>query len=281
MRLITLLRQEQPDRIFPFMESANFSTIIATARTGCLDRLYVSVRVNPAMLPFLFRALIPLLYRLPAGIVAVSEGVRRRLELMRVSATKISVIPNPTLTDRQAIEQKSVAPLPNRFILGGGRLTWQKGFDQLLAAFHSLGRLDLHIVIFGKGEDQAMLINLSRELGIEKRVHFPGCVTDVETWYRHAECFVLSSRYEGWPNVLMEAMANGCLVISFDCEYGPSEIIQDGENGLLVPEGDVEGLTKAMTRVLDDESLRRNLVVKGLERVKMFDVRELAARWLA
>ena len=282
MRLTSLLRRECPDRVISFMESANFPTIIAAARAGCLDRLYVSVRGNPAMIPFPFRVLIPWLYRLPVGIIAVSEGVRRRLELMRVPVARVSVIPNPIVrTDRQAIEHNSVSPLTNRFILGCGRLGWEKGFDQLLPAFRGLGRTEIHLVILGEGEERLTLINLSRELGIEKRVHFPGYVTDVKTWYRHAECFVMSSRHEGWPNVLMEAMVNGCPVISFDCEYGPSEIIQDGENGLLVPEGDVEGLTKAMTRVLDDESLRRNLVVKGLERVKRFDGTELAARWLA
>lgn len=280
-RLITLLRQDQPDRIFSFMEKANFVAIAAASWAGCLDRLYVSVRDNPTTFPFLFRALIPLLYRLPAGIVVGSDGVKQGLKLRHVSATKISVIPNPISTDRQAIKQKSVAPLPDRFILGCGRLDRQKGFDRLLEAFHRLGRLDLHLGILGEGEEQPELINLSRELGIEKRVHFPGYVTDVETWYRHAECFVLSSRHEGWPNVLMEAMAEGCSVISFDCKYGPSEIIRDGENGLLVPEGDVEELTKAIARVLDDKALRRNLVVKGMERVKMFEVKEIAARWLA
>lgn len=281
VRLITLLRQEQPDRIFSFMEQANFVAVAAAFWTGCLDRLYVSVRMNPSWLPFVFRVLLPWLYRLPAGIIAVSQGVKRGLESMRIPTTRILVIPNPNAgMDRQVVKPASLSPLMNRFILGVGRLGWEKGFDLLLAAFRGLGRPEIHLVILGEGEDRAMLINLAKELGIENRVHFPGYITDVETWYRLAECFVMSSRYEGWPNVLMEAMANGCPGVSFDCKYGPSEIIQDGENGLLVPEGDVEGLAKAIARVLDDEALRRNLVVKGLERVKMFDVTEIAARWL-
>ena len=282
MRLSNLLRRECPDRIISFLESVIFPTVIAAAMAGCLDRLYVSTRANPAFSPFVFRVLLPWLYRLPAGIIACSEGVKRGLELIHVPVTKMSVIPNPIArTDEQAIENRSVSPLPNPFILGIGRLDWEKGFDRLLAAFHNLGRPEIHLVILGEGEGRAMLINLARELEVENRVHFLGYVTDVETWYRHAECFVMSSHHEGYPNVLMEAMASGCPVVSFDCEYGPSEIIQDGENGLLVPEGDVEGLTKSIAKVLDDEALRRNFVVKGLERVKMFDVTEIAARWLA
>ena len=132
-RLITLLRQEQPDRIFSFMEKANFVAIAAASWAGCLDRLYVSVRGNPTTFPFLFLALISLLYRLPAGIVVGSDGMKQCLELRHVSATKISVIPNPiSRTDKQAIGQKSVAPFPNRFILGVGRLDRHKGFDRLL-----------------------------------------------------------------------------------------------------------------------------------------------------
>ena len=280
-RLSSLLRRECPDRIISFLDGANFAAVIATALTGCLDRFYMSVHGNPAWFPFVFRVLLPWLYRLPDGVVAVSRGVKRELESLRVPTTRILVIPNPNAgMDRQVAKPASVSPLTNLFILGVGRLGWEKGFDLLLAAFRGLGRPEIHLVILGEGEDRAMLINLVQELGIENRVHFLGYVTDVETWYRHAECFVLSSRHEGWPSVLMEAMANGCPVVSFDCKYGPSEIIQDGENGLLVPEGDVEELTKTIDRVLKDEALRRNLVVKGLERVKMFDVREIAARWL-
>lgn len=155
IRLRCLLRQECPDRIFSFQEGANFPAIIAATLAGYLGRTYVSVRENPVMFPFLFRALIPLLYRLPAGIVAVSDGVKQGLELRHVLATKISVIPNPTSrTDKHAIGQKSVVPLPNRFILGVGRLARQKGFDRLLEAFHRLGRPELHLVILGEGEDR-------------------------------------------------------------------------------------------------------------------------------
>lgn len=282
LRLRCLLQKECPDRVISFLDTANFPTIVAATLAGYLNRLYVSVRGNPASSLLVHRALIPGLYRFPAGVIGCSEGVKRGLKLMRVKNKRISFIPNPIVyMDREVVEQKSVSPLPNRFILGVGRLSWEKGFDRLLRAFRGLGRSDLHLVILGEGEEQPTLLNLARKLGIEEYVHFPGYVSDVETWYRHAACFVLSSHHEGWPNVLVEALANGCPVVSFNCKYGPSEIIQDGENGLLISEGDIEGLTKAIARVLNDEALRRNLIVKGRERAKMFDVREIATRWLA
>lgn len=282
LRLRCLLQKECPDRVISFLETANFPTIVAATLAGYLNRLYISVQDDPASFFVVHRALIPWLYRFPSGVIGCSEGVKRGLKLMRVKNKRISFIPNPIVyTDREVVEQKSASPLPNRFILGVGRLSWQKGFDRLLRAFRGLGRSDLHLVILGEGEERPTLLNLARKLGIKKYVHFPGYVSDVETWYRHAACFVLSSHHEGWPMVLMEAMENGCPAVSFDCKYGPSEIIQEGENGLLVSEGDIEGLMKAIARVLNDEALRRNLVVKGRERAKMFDVREIAARWLA
>ena len=281
MRLLGILRQECPDRIFSFMETANFPAIVAAALAGYLDRLYVSVRGNPSWSRAVFRALLPWLYRLPSGVVAVSTGVKRELGLMGVPTSAISVIPNPIVwPDRNALGQESASPLAKRFILGVGRLSWLKGFDQLLTTFSGLNRSGLHLVILGKGDEQSTLVNLAQELGVEERVHFPGHVADIGTWYRHAECLVLSSRHEGWPNVLMEAMANSCPVVSFNCKYGPSEIIEDGENGVLVPNGNFDLLGDAINRILDDGEFRRRLAVKGLERAQMFDAREIALHWL-
>ena len=280
MRLMNLMRKERPGRIFSFMESANFPTIAAAALTGRLGRLYVSVHTNPASFRLVFRILIPLLYRGPAGVVAVSEGVKRELESAGVPAAKISVIPNPVAsTGGRAVG--SEPPPSSCFILGAGRLEREKGFDRLLAAVHGLDRPDLHLVILGKGGEHRALVELAHELGMEERVHFPGWVPGVDAWYRHAECFVLSSRSEGWPIVLAEAIANGCPAVSFDCRHGPREIIEDGKSGLLVTEGDIEGLTKAIARVLDDGALRRSLAANGVERMRRFGVEEIAARWLA
>ena len=279
IRLMNLMCRERPDRIISFLESANFPAIASAALTGRLDRLYVSVHGNPATFSFMFRVLIPWLYRGPAGVVAVSEGVKRGLESAGVPAAKITVIPNPVA--RRNSQAVGRGPPPIRFILGVGRLDREKGFDRLLAAVHGLDRPDLHLIVLGKGGEHRALVELAHALGMEERVHFPGWVADVDAWYQNAECFVLSSRNEGWPHVLGEALANGCPAVSFDCCYGPREIIEDGESGLLVTEGDIEGLTKAIAQVLDDEALRRSLAANGKKRMRRLSIEELAARWLA
>ena len=135
----------------------------------------------------------------------------------------------------------------------------QKGFDRLLRAFAQTTVAGLELVILGEGAERGRLESLARQLGVASRVHLPGVVADMESWYRGALCFVLSSRYEGWPNVLMEAMAAGCPVVSVDCPYGPAEMLGGGERGLLVAEHDIPALSRAITRVACEESLRGRL----------------------
>ncbi len=279
-RLARLIRRERPDRIISAWEYTNVSAIIASALTGHLSHLIISMHIKPAYaLPFFRDRLQALLfYRLPGRVIAVSEGVRRELaSTCRLPPERISFVPNPVVMKNA---RETAPPLPKRYMLGVGRLAPQKGFELLLRAFHRLDRPALHLAILGEGPERANLLRLARELGLESRLHLPGHVADVETWYRHAACFVLSSRWEGWGNVLMEALANGCPAVSFDCDYGPSEILEGGKYGLLAPEGDVGALAEAMARVLDDDALRRNLAAKGPERARAFSPETIAPRWL-
>ena len=279
LRLVGLFRRERPDRIVSFMEPANFPAAIGAAVTGLRQHLTVSVHHNPAVLPIVRRVLIPWIYRLPFRVVAVSEGVRDVLEYMGVPAMKVLTIPNPVVARAGPTPQQS--PFPMRYILGAGRLRPEKGFDRLLKAFSNVDRTDLHLVILGDGVERGALVGLSHELGIGDRVHLPGAVSDIDTWYQHAECFVLSSRSEAWPMVLVEAMANGCPVVSFRCNYGPPEIIEDSRSGILVNEGDVEALADAIGRVSGDARLRIRLASSGKIRATMFDVRVIAGRWVS
>ena len=282
MWLVHLIRRERPDWIISFMEGANIPAIIASVLTGHLPRLTVSVHRNPVKFSSRQRFLGLLLYRLPARVVVVSEGVGRGLaRICRLPLERISFIPNLTVVENaQDAARETTPPLPERYVLGVGRLASEKGFKRLLQAFHRLDRPTLHLAILGEGPERMNLLRLACELGLETRLHLPGHVADVETWYRHAACFVLSSHHEGWPNVLGEALANGCPVVSFDCDHGPSEILEGGKYGLLVPEGDVAALAGEIVRVLDDDALRRDLAARGPERARMFSPEKIAPRWL-
>ena len=277
--LIRLFRAERPDRIITFMEPANFPAILASAVAGTLNRLVVSVRHNPNILPFLRRVLIPRLYRFPLAVVAVSDGVRRALDAMGLPGDRVTTIPNPvSLPD--STRRAGMARAPGRFVLAAGRLIPAKGFDMLLNAFCRVQPRDLQLVVLGDGPERDDLLALARRLRISERVDFPGAVSDISRWYRRAKCFVLSSRNEGWPNVLVEAMATGCPVVSFRCDYGPEEIVQDGTSGLLVAAGNVDALAHAIERVVTDRSLSASLSVGAASRAAWFASRPVAARWL-
>ena len=150
----------------------------------------------------------------------------------------------------------------------------------LLSAFSLVRPDNLHLVVLGDGPERDDLLSRARRLRISDRVRFPGAVSDVSRWYRHAECFVLSSRNEGWPNVLVEAMAAGCPVVSFRCDYGPTEIVQDGTSGLLIAPGDVDALAHAIARVVTDRRLSASLSAGGVRRATWIASQAAASRWL-
>ena len=279
-RLFKLVRAEQPDRIISFMEPANFPAVLACVAARTLDRLVVSVRTNPNILSLPRRRLIPRLYRLPSAVVACSDGVRSALVLMGLPAHCVTTIPNPVRPPDASLPVAGEGP-PGRFALAAGRLVPVKGFDMLLHALRLCDVVDLHLVVLGDGPQRDHLISLSHRLRISDRVWFPGEVSDISGWYRSADCFVLSSRNEGWPNVLVEAMAAGCPVVSFRCEFGPEEIVQHGTSGLLVAAGDVDALARGIARVVTDRSLAASLSDGAQSRARWLASQAVAPRWLS
>ena len=282
MQLARLFIDNKPDKIISFMESANFPCILAAVLTKKRSRLVVSVHNDPAHFPVFYRKLLPLLYRLPSKVVAVSSGVANALLAMGVPQKKLGIIPNPTSSHAPTITTPLAQPneMPHRYILGVGRLHQQKGFDRLIDAFSRIKDRSFHLVLLGEGEERNRLTDQAERLGVSDRVYMPGAVKDVWPWYRHALCFVLSSRHEGWGNVLMEAMSQGCPVIAFDCKYGPSEIIEDGVSGRLVNDGNVEALRESLVLLITDSLQRKGFAVQGIKRAAEFNVSKLAEKWL-
>jgi glycosyltransferase involved in cell wall biosynthesis len=278
-RLTALIRKEKPDHIISFMESANFPTILAASLTGTLTCLTVSVRNDPERFILPHRYLIPCLYRFPKRVVAVSQGVSLALEKLGVPLKKLFFIPNPIPNESKNIENETIHR-PPRYILGVGRLHQQKGFDRLMTAFAGINDSELYLIILGEGQERANLEALAKKLKISERLVMPGAVDNVVQWYENALCFVLSSKYEGWPNVLMEAIHCHCPVVSFDCCYGPNEIIESKISGLLVPEGDIHALRMAIIEVITNDVLREKLVKESLRRLEQFDVNNIAKMWL-
>ncbi|MBP7334731.1 glycosyltransferase [Niveispirillum sp.] len=193
------------------------------------------------------------LWRRADGILAVSDDVARdAARLTGLGADRIISVPSPILPDGIALPRRSVCPdgLPAE-ILAMGRFVRQKGFDTLLRGFALLlSRRPAHLTLAGDGPDGEALKALCRELGIRQHVSFPGLVSNPFQRMAAADLFVLSSRWEGMPGVLVEAMATGCPAISTDCPGGSRELLRHGALGPLVPVDDPAALAEGMDAAL-------------------------------
>ena len=280
LRLASLLYRARPTRIVAFMENANLPVVVAATICGMASRTHVSVRNNPSSIKRGYRLIIPWLYRIPRCVVVPSVGIRCALIRRGMPSKGIVAIPNPV---PRVVPGEVLEPFrrPRRYILGVGRLVPQKRFELLIEAYSKLDVPDVNLVILGDGPERIDLESKAFALGVGPQVEFRGTVDRIDFWYRNAVCFVLTSRYEGWPNVLVEAMANGCPVISVDCPYGPSEILENGTYGMLVRRADVDGLSEAMRSLLMDPGLRATLGFQGARRVKCFEPPGVASLWLS
>lgn len=176
----------------------------------------------------------------------------------------IRVIPNP-----RTFSLPEPASLQSHTVLAVGRYTHQKGFDLLLKAWQMIDTEGWTLRIAGSGDS----------LGDLPSNVVTGPATDIKKEYRNAAFLVMSSRYEGLPMVLLEAQAAGLPVVAFACKCGPRDVITDGDDGILVSEGDIEGLAKGMKRLMTDESLRQTMGAAAFRHSDRYDKEQIMMRW--
>lgn len=274
--LRALVRELQPDAVLSFITESNVMTILACR--GLRTRVVISERVQPALhtaLPWTWKLLRKLTYRWADAVVAQT---RDAAEWIRVKCRKPAlVIPNAL----RPLPQSSAARDP--LVIAVGRLAPQKGFDLLLRAFAraSAEFSDWRLTIFGEGGERARLIQLSEDLQIAGRVTFAGQVQPIEPWLARAAIVAQPSRFEGFPNVVLEAMGMGAAVISSDCRSGPSDLIVDGVNGRLVPVEDIDSLTSALAELMGRPELRERFGREALQVRQRFEQQAIVAQWKA
>lgn len=168
-------------------------------------------------------------------------------------------------------------------VIAVGRLDYQKGFDRLIQAWSLVqadGRFaDWQLDIFGQGEWKDMLQQMIYEEGLQANVHINPPTKDIASEYVRSSLLVMSSHYEGFPMVMIEAMACGLPVVSFDYKCGPRDIIRHGENGLLVKDGDIRGLAEAMMMVMGDDAYRKRLSGAALNVVSTYSEEAVMGQW--
>jgi glycosyltransferase involved in cell wall biosynthesis len=280
------LKSYGPELVISLTESANFPVMMAAMLSGNCRRTFVSIRAHPQMFAWYVRMAGSILYRLPVGIVACSAGVAEgAVRVYRLSRKRIRTIVNPVeIVDRDRRGRRHVSPAVSAkpYFVAVGRLDRQKGFDVLIHAWQLSGlRASHNLVVLGDGMLRDELTSMSASLGLKESVHFLGAVRDPFPIVRGAVAFVLSSRFEGWPNALAEAMALGVPVISTDCESGPSEIIRNADEGILVPVEDPHAMARAMRELSGDQPRRQRLARAARARTAELAPAKIAQKWLA
>jgi glycosyltransferase involved in cell wall biosynthesis len=265
--LVRYIKKEKPPVLISALEDTNIIAIWARKLAGISTRVVVTVHNNLSReaqnATKLKRRLTPQMvkwfYCWADAIVAVSQGVAADLRKIGLPSELIKVIYNPIVT-KELIEKIQESPthpwfLPEQLpvILAVGRLEKQKDFPTLIRAFAQLKQqYPARLMILGEGSERLKLEDLVQQLALEKDVTFPGFVANPYAYMTKAKVLVLSSAWEGFGNVLVEAMAAGTPVVSTACESGPAEILANGHYGKLVVVGDIEGMVNAIAQTLEE-----------------------------
>jgi glycosyltransferase involved in cell wall biosynthesis len=274
-----------PDAVVSFLSNVNVAAILACRRPGC--RVIVAERTHPSMISvgwfwgMLRRFTYPLAFRV---VMLSTEGLHW-LET-HIPRAKGVVIPNPVLFPLPSSApvlpvERFILP-ERRLLLAVGRLDVYKGFADLLESFGALAPryLSWDLVILGEGPERPRLVQQVAELGLQQRVLLPGRAGNIGDWYDRADLYVMSSRFEGFPNTLAEAMAYGCAAVSYDCDTGPRDIIRHEQDGLLVtPVGDVPALTRAMERLMSDDAERKRMASRAIEVRERYSMSRILELW--
>jgi GalNAc-alpha-(1->4)-GalNAc-alpha-(1->3)-diNAcBac-PP-undecaprenol alpha-1,4-N-acetyl-D-galactosaminyltransferase len=244
-RLRSVLLERSPDFILSFMNKYNVFCVAAFLGTRL--RLIVAERDSPTeRLSWVRVVLRKLSYPLAAGVLVQSRAAREFI-LATTAVRRVAVLRNPV---SKLIDRKDRRP--SKVILNVARLHPKKGQLDLLEAFAQLEADEWRLAFCGDGPVRAILEERSRVLGIADRVDFFGAVSDLRPHLASAGIFAFASYWEGFPNSLAEAMLAGIPCVSYDCPTGPSDLIDSGVNGILVPVGDVQGLRLALARLVAD-----------------------------
>lgn len=277
-RLRGALRELRRWHIVSFGDVTNVLALLAGLGLGL--RISVAERTDPGAFQHLPRPFVLLrrwLYRLADHVIAQTE--RAAQWLRRECRCDAVVLPNPLRSLPAAALLAGRQPI----VLAVGRLDHLKGVDTVLRAFAAARAAGAHgwrLVVLGHGPQEVALRALANQLGLGADAEFRGHVAHVHDWYACASVLAHGSRLEGFPNVLMEAMASGLAVVATDCCSGPAELITEGRDGFLVPVDDVAAMARRLQQLMTDDGLRMRIASAATEAHERFAAATVAERWL-
>lgn len=279
------IKQLRPQIVLSIMSTPNVLLAFASRRIVNLCTVGSEHCYPPhAPLGIVWSTLCKKMYGQLSAIVALTHECAQWIE-MHSSATCVRIIPNAALwplpDNLPKIVPSALCTPDRKVLLAVGRLNIVKNFEALIGVFSELAEKypTWDLVILGEGPERQVLEALIRKKLIEDRVFVPGIAGNVGEWYARADLYVMSSRSEGFPSALAEALAHGLPAVSFDCDTGPRDIIRNGVDGLLVPAGDSLGLRNALGRVMEDSNLRGQLAARAVDARERFSIEKIASMW--
>jgi glycosyltransferase involved in cell wall biosynthesis len=279
------LAQIKPDVVVGMMSASAVTVLLATR--GLKIPVIVSERTHPPMMPLgrFWEGLRRLTYPWADRVVMLSQDGVDWLKAI-IPVARGVIIPNPVIyplpISEPLLEVCSMVISDRKVMLAVGRMDSGKQFDRLIEAFFGLSHRfqDWDLVILGEGPERPILEQQVTMLGLQGRVMLPGRAGNIGQWYERADLYVMSSRFEGFPNVLAEAMAHGCAAVSYDCDTGPRDIIRHGIDGLLVkPVGDVPALQAALLELMGDDLKRTEMANNAREVGQKFSKSRVLDIW--
>jgi glycosyltransferase involved in cell wall biosynthesis len=287
--LVKYLKSSKSDVLLAAMWPLTIICITAWIFSGKHGKLFISEHTQLSVsiereigIPrFLLSLSIYIFYKIPSGIITVSNGVRDDICILgSLKKNKIQVIYNPASTLSHTSYIQTVDPFQGRWthtgfkLLAVGTLKEQKDFTTLIQSVNEVAaNIPVSLIILGEGPERARLESLSKSLGISEKISLPGYVVDTAPYFNAADLFILSSAWEGFGNVLVEALECGTPVISTNCKSGPSAILENGKYGKLVPVKDYFALARGIEEMLaadhDTELLKKRAEFFSVERIAL------------
>jgi glycosyltransferase involved in cell wall biosynthesis len=284
IKLRNLFKQDASPVVISFMSNQNILVILSAL--GLKKKVIICEHTDPKKYKIgrLWGVLRLLTYSLSDTLVVLSEEIKEWFKT-RVTCPVV-IIPNAVnvpvnLGKADDLGMKLLLPLQSRFVMAMGRFVEGKGFDLLLNAWSLIHERhsDWRLVILGDGILRPELEQLCLQLGVSASVSLPGIVKDPFEYLGQGDLFVLPSRFEGFPNALIEAMSCGLPVVAANCTGAISDIVRDGVDGLLVPVEDIPALSQAMERLMADEPLRKKMAGQAPDVTNRYGVKKVMEMW--
>ncbi len=270
-KIRNLIVEKNPDLIISFMVDLSMQVLLANFLTS--NKIIVSEHTTIQSTRKLHRIITRhILYRLASKIIFISESDHNYAKWLK----RKTFIYNPLCYPVTQTSHKE-----KHIVTIGPQIRWHsKGFDILIKAWSKISKAhpDWKLQFIGANDDN-YISDLAKSYYLEKRIDYLGWTDEIDKLLQTKSIYVLSSRHEGFPCCLIEAMSQGCACLSFDCKTGPNEIITDGKSGLLAQTGDIDDLANKLEKLINDEQLRCRLSAGAIEEVKRFDKNIFFATW--